>query len=122
MANKQRAGINLALMWRQLSLLILDAALLILCAGLALAIRYEFNFTDPAFAIMTQHVVKMLPLTLPCALLIFNLLDLYTSIWTFVSEQELVRVAIACSLVSVEWWFFHAWRDLRSGYGRACSH
>ena len=107
MANKQRSAINVVLMVRQLLLLILDAALLILCAGLALAILHEFNFTDPTFAIMTQHVVKMLPLTLPCALLIFNLLDLYTSIWSFVSEQELVRVAIACSLVSVEWWFFH---------------
>ena len=106
MEKKQRPFINKSLLLRQLSLLCLDVVLLGVSAFLSAAMLYEFNLAAPGFSTVLQNVIQILPMTLPCALLIFNLLDLYTSIWSFVSEQELVRVVIACFCVSVEWWIF----------------
>ena len=106
MEKKQRPFINKSLLLRQLSLLCLDVVLLGVSAFLSAAMLYEFNLAAPGFSTILQNVIQILPMTLPCALLIFNLLDLYTSIWSFVGEQELVRVVIACFCVSVEWWIF----------------
>ena len=94
---------NRMVLWRQLALLCFDAVVLVLSAVLALALRYEFDFSDAGFINYFENIVKLLPVTVILSLLIFNLLGLYTSIWTFVGEQELVRVVLACLLSSAQW-------------------
>ena len=94
---------NRMVLWRQLALLCFDTVVLVLSAVLALALRYEFDFSDAGFINYFENIVKLLPVTVILSLLIFNLLGLYTSIWTFVGEQELVRVVLACLLSSAQW-------------------
>lgn len=100
-------------LWRQLMLLCFDAVVLVLSAVLALAFRYEFGFSDAGFLGYFQNVVKLLPITVTLSLLIFNLMGLYTSIWTFVGEQELIRVVVACFLSSAQWITVQFLFDLR---------
>ena len=94
---------NRALLLRQAVLLIIDAAVLVAAAVLALALRYEFDFADPIMQQYMANVMRLLPLTLACSLLIFHIFGLYSSIWAFVGEKELVRAAFACLLSSVLW-------------------
>ena len=103
---KKRELINKPLLVRQIALLFMDVIMLVMCAAVAVAMWYEFDFQSPGFLSTIDKVFTLMPLTIPCALLIFNLLDLYTSIWSFVGEQELARVIIACVSVAVEWWIF----------------
>ena len=111
MGDKPRMLRNRTLLWRQLSLLLFDAILLVLCAMLALAMRFEFDLFSQDFLLYGRNVLQLLPLTLPLSLLIFCLLGLYTSIWSFAGEREFVRVVFSCLLVSVTWgaaqWLFH---------------
>ena len=118
-AKQQRSLVNMPLLWRQIALLVLDVIVLVACAVLAVTMYYEFNIREPGFLRMLENVLKLMPITIPCALLIFNLLDLYTSIWSYVSEQELVRVVIACVGVSAAWWSFHKFFDRRLPVGFA---
>ncbi len=92
-----------AVLWRQLALFCFDVVVLVLSAVLALALRYEFDFSDAGFINYFQNIVKLLPVTVSLSLLIFNLMGLYTSIWSFVGEQELVRAVLACLLSSAQW-------------------
>ena len=88
---------------RQLELLLFDATVLTLAAVLALAIRFDMDFSDAVFLYYFENVVRVLPVTLLISLLIFNIMGLYTSIWSFVGEQELVRIVLACLLGSAQW-------------------
>ena len=94
---------NRTVLLRQLVLLCFDAVVLVLSAVLALAIRFELDFSDPVFAGYLQSVLKLLPVTVLLSLIIFNVMGLYTSIWTFVGEKELVRAVAACLLSSAQW-------------------
>ena len=60
MGDKPRMLRNRTLLWRQLSLLLFDAILLVLCAMLALAMRFEFDLFSQDFLLagaLHQHLV-----------------------------------------------------------------
>ena len=107
---------------RQLALLFFDMIVLVLTAVLALAIRFDMSFSDAGFLYYFENVVKLLPVTLLLSLLIFNLMGLYTSIWSFVGEQELVRVVLACLLCSAQWVWVQFLLKASVPWSFACFH
>ena len=91
------------ILWRQILLFAIDALVLLVSAMLALAIRFEFELFSSEFLFYARNVIKILPIMLPLSLLTFAGMGLYTSIWSFVGEQELVRVILASLAVAAEW-------------------
>jgi len=85
---------------RQCLLVIADVMLFAFSSFLALLLRFELNFSDLVKYDFLMNVLKLLPLTAAIMLLFFALFGLYSSLWEFAGEREMLHVIVA-TLISV---------------------
>ncbi len=96
--NKQTARDG-QLLIRQLLLILADAAVFAATSVLSLWVRLEFRLAELLSYDFLFNVLKLLPLTLPAAIVIFWLFGLYNSLWAYAGEREMIRI-FAASLVA----------------------
>jgi len=91
---------NGKLLLRQTFLVVSDIVFFALSSFLSLWLRFEFAYKDLANTDFLWNVIKMFPLTIPIALVVYLLFGLYRSLWRFASEREMMHVVFACMVAS----------------------
>ncbi len=101
MGHKKTVSICGALIVRQILLIIADTVAFFASSSLALWSRYEFDTSELLAASHFHNVLKLFPISLVVAVVIFGLFRLYNSLWEFASENEMFRIALASVVASV---------------------
>ncbi len=80
--------------WRSLLFVFVDLVIMTLSYGLAIWVRFDFQYShiDSHYI---QSFLKILPFYLALGIVVFYFCKLYSSIWTYASYSELIRVVIA---------------------------
>lgn len=86
---------------RMLGLLVADIIVINAAAFLALYLRFEFGHPPEEYL---DHLRQYALVNTCLTLLIFYLLQLYSSLWEFASTMELIRIGIAVALSGVAYW------------------
>ena len=85
------------LFWKKrnkiLMLLILDFLIIVFSSLFAIWIRFDFDAVPYEYM---HNVLRYLMIDIPIAIIIFNYLRLYTSIWQYASVTELMNVILGC--------------------------
>ncbi|MBR2122913.1 MAG: polysaccharide biosynthesis protein [Lachnospiraceae bacterium] len=86
---------NFKLLYRRTALIIYDIISVIAASYLSLLVRYEFRM-DQIPRYFLEPVTKALPFAIILTLMLFYLFRLYSSLWAFAGESELISLVIAC--------------------------
>lgn len=98
---ENRTVINKKLIIRQILLIVLDAAVFSFTSFLALWSHYEFSLSELLRSPFLLNVCKLLPLTVPTTIIIFWLFGLYSSLWEFAGEREIIGIFCAALVSSL---------------------
>ncbi len=93
--NQPKIPFNKSLFIRQLSLAVMDAVVFSVSSVMTLWLRFEFSIEDLLQYDFLFNVLKLLPLTAVITLIIFSLFGLYSSLWAFAGEREMLHVVFA---------------------------
>ena len=99
----KKAPFNAKLLGRRILLILVDIFCFAFVSFLALWLRFEFDFAllwnnEISFLL---NVIKLLPLATVAMLVIYAVSGLYSSLWEFAGEREMVRILIATVSTSV---------------------
>ena len=89
------------LLIRQILLILLDIVVFAATSVLSLWVRLEFSFSSLMEYDFLFNVLKLLPLTAPIAIVIYGQCGLYSSLWAYAGEREMVRIFLASILASI---------------------
>ncbi|MBR3645133.1 MAG: polysaccharide biosynthesis protein [Lachnospiraceae bacterium] len=78
-------------------LLIYDAAVVLISMYLAIWVRFDFELAniEPGFM---ENIRKLAPHSVLCTILIFIIIGLYKSLWSYASVREMMMIVNACLL------------------------
>ena len=85
---------------RRICLILLDGGIFAFTSLFTLFLRYEFSLETLFSSTHVYHVLRLLPLTVPVAIIVFAYFKLYTSLWAFAGEREVLLVAAASFVAS----------------------
>ncbi|MBE7056228.1 MAG: polysaccharide biosynthesis protein [Ruminococcaceae bacterium] len=88
---------------RQTLLIATDLIALSFVAFWSLWIRFEFDLSKMIITGYFFNLLKMLPVTIILSLIVFKFAGLYSSLWEYAGEQEVVRTIISCFVSSFMW-------------------
>ena len=97
---KKRNNLNLALSRKIILIGCLDVLCICIAYFAALWLRYDFQFGDIAQPFLDTYMQVILPWCGIC-ILVFSLFGLYSSIWSFVSTDELIRILESYGVLAV---------------------
>ena len=80
-----------------LILMIADLLAVIIASYGALYWRFDFNFTDQCLSYM-KPATLILPFDLIITLIVFWLFRLYKSVWRYAGTNELINIAVSCTV------------------------
>ena len=86
---------NKKLICRRTALVIMDVIWFAVASCLSLLLRYEFEMESLLATGFLDNVVKLLPLTVVTAIVSYTLFGLYSSLWKYASDMELLKIAAA---------------------------
>ncbi|MBQ5740070.1 MAG: polysaccharide biosynthesis protein, partial [Oscillospiraceae bacterium] len=89
---------------RRVLLVLLDILLVNISAFFALWLRFEFDLGSLASSGFLAALQKSTLSGTVITLLVFTAFHLYSSLWEFAGERELVYIGEACALSAAMWW------------------
>ncbi|MBQ5739722.1 MAG: polysaccharide biosynthesis protein, partial [Oscillospiraceae bacterium] len=89
---------------RRMVLLVLDVLLVNFSAFMALWLRFEFDYAALSSSGFLAAYQKSALSGTVITLLVFTAFHLYSSLWEFAGERELVYIGEACALSAAMWW------------------
>ena len=85
-------------------LILADVILINFAAFMSLFARFEFSMVQLEASGYVEHLRHYALINTIITLAIFDLLQLYSSLWEFASTLELIRIAIAAALSAIAFW------------------
>ena len=85
---------------RQTMLIATDLVALSLVAFWSLWIRFEFDLSQMLVTGYFHTLLKLLPVAVVLSLVVFKIAGLYSSLWEYAGDQEIIRVIVSCFISS----------------------
>ncbi len=96
-------GKNNKKLFRQIMLIAIDAIGLSFVAFWSLWLRFEFDFSEMIKSGMYYSLLKMIPVVVILSIVLFRFAGLYSSLWEYAGEPEIIKVILSCMCSSALW-------------------
>ncbi len=93
---KNKAPFNGKLLLKRALLVVLDSFFFTLCSVLSLLLRFEFNWETMVTEGFLHNLLALLPFNIVIMLAVFIFCGLYSSLWEFAGEREIMMIVLGC--------------------------
>ncbi len=99
MAKHNHNDSKFTMVWRIVLLIVADAAVVVACSAMALFIGLDFKLNLVLESEYTKFVLQWIWLDILMTILVFAVFKLYSSLWNFAGEDELIHILVASVLL-----------------------